>query len=97
MANFKVNAHQVTACRIVKVEPLISQGKMLSPDAALILVLDDNSKHRWVADKSGTVPVVDDWLVHDAELDITFVVSAEKFALMFTDLSVVAKPRRLRR
>ena len=94
MANFKVNAHQVTACRIVRIEPAVSQGKMLSPDAALILVLDDNSKHQSVADKSGTV--VDDWLVHDAELDITFVVSAEKFALMFTDLSAVAKPRRLR-
>ena len=46
MANFKVNAHQVTACRIVRIEPLYLQGKMLSPDAALVLVLDDNSKHQ---------------------------------------------------
>lgn len=96
MANFKVNAHQVTACRIVRIEPLISQSKMLSPDQALVLVLDDGSKHQWVADKSGTVPVVDDYLVSDAELGVTFVIAATKVALMFVDPSV-AKPKRPRR
>ena len=80
---YRVSSHEVEGSKIVNVQPLLSQGKMLSPDAGLVLVLDDNSKHQWVSEKFGITPTVGDFLVADRELNMTYVVAATKFKKLF--------------
>ena len=82
---YLVKAHSVTAERIVGLQPLVVNGVMAAPDAGFTLVLADDSKRRWVADKIGAVPSVEDFLVTDPELNVTYVISAAKFSEMFVE------------
>ncbi len=80
---YRVNSHEVEGSKIVNVQPLLASGKMLSPDAGLVLVLEDDSKHNWVAEKNNHTPSVGDFLVTDKELGIVFVVAAAQFQKLF--------------
>lgn len=83
----KVKAHAATARKIAAVGPLIAAGKMLAPDAGLVLVLDDadESKQTWLSDRASTMPVVGDWFIQDADLNLTYFVPASKFTSMFEE------------
>lgn len=81
-----VKAHRVTATKIVSVEPLVSREKVLSPEAGLLLVLENGKKHQWFSEKAGTMPVVGDLLIADAELNnLIYFVPSGKFAALFSE------------
>ena len=78
-----LRAHAVTAARIISVQPLVTQGRLVSPDAGLLLVLADGSREKWISEKDNVTPAPGDWLVTDGELHAAYVVSAQKFATLF--------------
>jgi len=80
---YRVSSHEVEGSKIVNVQPLLASGKMLSPDAGLVLVLENDSKHNWVAEKNNHTPSVGDFLISDTELNVVFVVDAAKFKQLF--------------
>jgi hypothetical protein len=81
---YQMRTHSVTAQRIERVAPLIVGGdKMFAPDKGIVLRLDDGSKLTWMIDTGSPAPQVGDWLVRDADLAATVVVSAAKFAALF--------------
>ena len=81
-----VKKHFVTATKIAQVSPLRHGGQITSPDAGLLLVLSDNTKHKWLIE-DGAIPVVGSFLVHDADLNTRYLVTAEKFAELFTAIA----------
>jgi hypothetical protein len=83
MATFKVIGHKVQAMKIVDIRPLIANGKMVGPDQALRLVLEDGKSHRWVSDSAGSIPTAGSYLVRDAAVNTDYIVSAETFAVLF--------------
>lgn len=83
MATYKVKSHPVTGTRISRTEPICDQGKMVAPNAGLMLIMEDGSSEKWVADRFGAVPNIGDFLVRDPELRITAVVSASQFSELF--------------
>jgi hypothetical protein len=87
VAHYRVNSHGVEASRIASVGPLVAQGKMLSPEAGLVLVLENETSHKWLAEKDGDMPSVGDFLVADKELNVTYVVTATKFKASFEEIS----------
>jgi len=76
---YRVNSHEVEGSKIVNVQPLLASGKMLSPDAGLVLVLADDTKHNWVAEKNNNMPSVGDFLISDSELNVVFALDLGKF------------------
>ena len=86
MKLYLAKPREVSAAQVIRVEPLMGRNTaLLSPDAGLVLVLDDGTKHRWLAE-SGAIPAADDYLVRDAELHHDFVVSQKQFRELFTDV-----------
>ena len=83
MAVYQVKAHKITAVRITQVSPLRAGGQITSPDAGVLLLLEDNTRQRWLIEE-GSLPVVGSLLVYDADLHNRYIVSAEKFAELFT-------------
>jgi hypothetical protein len=83
MANYRVKSHVVTGARILRTEPIYDHGAMVAPDKGLMLRLADGTVEKWVADKSGVIPQIDDFLVRDPELHCTVVVPVEKFNELF--------------
>jgi hypothetical protein len=83
---YTVKSHEVQAAKITKTEPIFDHGAMVAPDRGLILVLDDGSREKWVADKSGVVPQIGDFVITDPELHIRVVVPAARFAVMFQEI-----------
>jgi hypothetical protein len=81
--SYQMKSHNVEAVRIARVEPLISQGAMMSPSSGLLLTLENGTKHKWLAAKDESSPVVDDFFVTDAELKLSYVVPADKFPWLF--------------
>jgi hypothetical protein len=79
----QIKKHPVTAIKIVALQPLVIGGVMAAPDAGFTLVLADDSKRRWAAEKGGVPPVVGDFLVTDTEVGVTYTVCAEKFETLF--------------
>jgi hypothetical protein len=78
-----VKKHFVTATRIAQVSPLRHGGQITSPDAGLLLVLSDNTKHKWLIE-GGAIPAIGSWLINDADLHTRYVVTEDKFAELFT-------------
>ena len=78
-----VHAHAVTAIRITQVLPLRAGDKITSPDAGLLLVLEDGSKRKWLLEPNPPLPELGMWLIHDEILKTDSVVTAEKFAELF--------------
>jgi hypothetical protein len=79
-----VKSHEVFATKIVGVLPLTNQnGQLISPEAGLVLLLEDRSRHRWLTEQGGVTPTIGDFLVEDRELLAAFIVSAVKFAELF--------------
>jgi hypothetical protein len=78
-----VKKHLVTATRIAQVLPLRNSAGPMSPDVGLLLALENGSKHKWIIE-DGAIPVVGAFLVQDADLHTHYVVTAEKFAELFT-------------
>jgi hypothetical protein len=79
-----VKEHAVSATRIAQVQPLRGNGGgPMSPDAGLLIVLEDGSKRKWLIE-DGAIPVVGSFLVYDADLHASYLVTAEKFAELFT-------------
>ena len=89
MPAYRLNTHAVEASRIETLQPLVSQGKVLAPDNGLTLILEDHTKHNWIAEKDGQTPLVGDFLVHDAQLHVTYVVAAHKFTELFHESTEV--------
>ena len=84
MPQYRTVPHLVTTQRIDAVLPLvIGGGRMLAPDAGVILRLDDGAKIKWLAEENTPTPQVGDFFVNDAELATTFVVPAKKFETLF--------------
>jgi hypothetical protein len=84
----QVKAHPVTVAKIVSVEPLVTHGKTLSPEAGLLLVLDNGTKHQWFSEKAVTAsPVVGDFLITDPDLNnLIYFVRSETFAALFSEV-----------
>jgi hypothetical protein len=83
MAHYRINSHPVAASRIVGVKPLMGRNtELMSPDFGLTLVLEDETQNKWLCEK-GIVPSVGDFLVHDTELNVTYVVTPTKFKKLF--------------
>jgi hypothetical protein len=80
---YRVKSHPVTVSRIVSVGPLVAQSKMMSPEAGLVLGLENQAAHNWLAEKDGDTPQRGDWFVNDAELRVSYVVAAAKFSELF--------------
>jgi hypothetical protein len=78
-----VREHAVSATRIVQVLPLRNSAGPMSPDSGLLIVLETGSKHRWLIE-DGAIPAIGSFLVNDADLHNRYVVTAEKFAELFT-------------
>jgi hypothetical protein len=78
-----VKSHAVSATRIAQVLPLRNSAGPVSPDAGLLLALENGSKHKWIIE-DGAIPVVGAFLVQDADLHTHYVITAEKFAELFT-------------
>jgi len=79
-----VKTHEVIAVRIEQVLPLRgNNGNPASPDAGVSLILADNTRQRWLIEE-GSLPVVGSLLVYDADLHTRYLVTAEKFAELFT-------------
>ena len=84
---YEVKSHRVTVQKIAAVEMLIENSRIISPEAGLILRLDDGTRHVWRSAKNGEpMPLVNDALVHDPQLNLDFVVPAAKFAEWFTEV-----------
>lgn len=83
MSAYSTKAHSVDAKKITGLAPLLSGSGMMSPNAGLILILTDDSKHKWVGGSKEITPTIGDWLVQDTELNATFVVAAAKFSELF--------------
>lgn len=81
--SIKVKAHEVIAQRIQAVQPLVSGGQMVSPDAGLTLILENESKQRWLAEQDAVVPKTGDWFVQDAELRSSYTVTDATFKKLF--------------
>jgi hypothetical protein len=80
-----VKEHAVSATRIAQVQPLRGNGGgPMSPDAGLLIVLEDGSKRKWLLDANAPVPAPGMWLIHDDILKTDSVVSAEQFSELFT-------------
>jgi hypothetical protein len=80
----RVKSHEVFATKITGVLPLTSQnGQLISPEAGLVLLLEDRSRHRWLTEQGGVTPTIGDFLVDDRELRTTFIVSAARFTELF--------------
>jgi hypothetical protein len=86
MADYQVRAHKITATKIAQVLPLRNSAGPMSPDAGLLLALENGSKHKWIIE-DGAIPVVGAFLVQDADLHSHYIVSAEKFAELFTEIA----------
>jgi len=85
MQQYQMKAHAVHAQRIEAVQPLrVGGDKMLSPDAGIILRLESGKKLKWLAELGVAMPRPGDYFIEDTELATTFVVTAEKFSLLFT-------------
>jgi hypothetical protein len=87
MPTHHVNSHAIEAARIVSVEPLLAQGKILSPEAGLTLVLENGAKHKWLSEKAGSAPSMGDFLIKDDELSVIYFVTANKFSTLFRETS----------
>lgn len=85
MAQYTIKSHAVTGARIARTEPIYDHGAMVAPDKGLMLRMEDGSTEKWVADKSGIVPRIDDFLVRDSELHFTVVVPAARFKELFAE------------
>jgi len=83
MAAYQVKSHPVTAFRIASVGPLMARGQVMSPNAGLLLALDNQTTHRWLSEKDGYTPVVGDFFVTDDELKISLIIPAAKFGELF--------------
>jgi len=59
--------------------------QLVSPESGLVLVLADETKHKWLCEKDGVMPSVGDWLVTDNELRVVYVVAADKFSTLFQE------------
>lgn len=85
MTRYIAKPRAVLASQVIRVEPLMSKNTtLLSPDRGLVLVLDDGTKHRWLAE-DGAMPAPDDYLVRDGELHHDFIVPVNKFAELFEE------------
>jgi hypothetical protein len=85
MTRYMARAREVLAAQIVRVEPLMGRNTtLMAPDSGLILVLDDGTKSKWLAE-DGSFPAPDDYVVHDGLLHHDFIVSAAKFRELFTE------------
>ena len=82
---YRVNSHAVEGSKIVSIQPLVAQGRVLAPNAGLTLVLDDESKNKWLNEPNAPTPAVGDFLVRDDELHVAFVVPAAKFKTLFKE------------
>ncbi|MBZ5662389.1 MAG: hypothetical protein LAO08_18460 [Acidobacteriia bacterium] len=82
---FRVKAHTVEVARVVTVHPLVAHGAMMSPSAGLVLILDNGTRHNWILERDGVNPAVGDTLVHDAVLNLHYVVPVAKFAELFAE------------
>jgi hypothetical protein len=80
-----VKSHAVTAVRIVQVSPLRAGGQITSPDAGLLIVLEDGSKRKWLLEANTPVPAIGMWMVHDDVLKTDYVVTAEQFSSLFNE------------
>jgi hypothetical protein len=86
MNNYHVCSHEVAAVRIVNLQPLLGRNEQLvSPESGLVLVLEDETKHKWLCEKDSVTPTVGDFLVTDKELNVTYIVTAAKFATLFQE------------
>lgn len=83
MTRYTAKPRAVSAAQVIRVEPMAGRNStLLSPDAGLVLILDDNTRQRWLAE-DGAMPSVGWYLVRDDELHHDFVVAAAKFAELF--------------
>jgi hypothetical protein len=85
--SYQVVAHEVEALKIAGVQPLVRAGRMLGPEAGLTLVLADDTKRTWLAEKDGSVPSTGDWFVVDSRLQVSYVVPAPQFKALFQEAS----------
>jgi hypothetical protein len=79
-----VRAHAVEVSKILTVSPLTSGGQMVSPDAGVVLGLESGVRHKWVLEANGINPVSGDYLVTDATLRVSYIITAGHFAELFT-------------
>jgi hypothetical protein len=79
-----VKEHSVIAVRVTGVLPLRNSAGPMSPDAGLLIVLEDGSKRKWLLEAYAPVPAPGMWLIHDDILKTDYVMSAEQFAELFT-------------
>jgi hypothetical protein len=83
----QVKAHDVFAIKIVGVLPLTSQnGNLVSPEAGLVLLLEDRSRHKWLMEHGGVTPSIGDYLVRDEMLHTDYIVGAETYSQLFEAL-----------
>lgn len=80
---YRVNSHEVEAFKIANVLPLVMNSAMLSPDAGIVLVLENETRHKWLSEKDGAMPSVGDFFVRDSALNVTYIVDATKFTKLF--------------
>jgi len=81
---YKMKSHSVQAQLIKALSPLrASSDRVLSPDAGLILELEDGKRIKWMAEPNVPMPTVGDYFAEDNELHTTAVITAAKFSELF--------------
>ena len=83
----QIKTHTVDAKRVAGILPLRSHGQLMSPDRGLVLILGNDVQHVWLGEGGGIAPEVGDVLITDAELQTTYVVTAQKFSSFFSQVT----------
>lgn len=84
MSKFIVTKHDVQADKIVELGPLVRPGYgPLNPNAGVVLILENGSRHNWVPVNNEPTPQPGDYLVVDAIVGTTYTVPVAKFTALF--------------
>jgi hypothetical protein len=79
----QIKSHPVSVAKITRIEPLLRNGNLTSPELGLTLRLDNGAMHQWLSEPGNPAPVTGDFFVTDELLGLSFIVSADRFNELF--------------
>lgn len=81
---YTIRAHPVHVKKIIKLRPLVSDSQhLLSPDAGVTLVFENESTARWLRESNAPTPRVGDYFVEDKAVHADYIAPAEAFDQLF--------------
>ncbi len=83
MSKVQVKQHPVTALRVTQISAMKRGAQIVSPDAGVVLTLEDNSSLRWLLE-GNSVPAIGSVVIKDDLMHTQYLVTASEFAELFT-------------